>query len=265
MDKFISACSILDDLKTKKEPMIKQRKEYIEKFVEDNLKFYPDASKEVLRFIADFLYHGVLKIELKDSAESIRSTFRAGYCYYFALMLNKAFGRGCLCWTAPFSHIVWMDTDGTPYDIEGVHSGENEYYIPIEYLGESIQSFMHVPGAKVYVRDTDEIINEYKEDLYSGKLEEKGLGYTAMTNETLVKGNKSVLTELQLQIMGYAKEHQFKVSLEDFVNNNPIEREEALEALKGLLAGRLIVLSDDIWTSKIFATIHGYKIMEWET
>ena len=169
---------VSEEAKDKRERMIRQREEYTKKFVEDNLEFYPDASKDVLRFIADFLYHGVPEIELKDSAESIRSTFRAGYCYYFALMLQEAFGRGCLCWPAPFSHIVWMDTDGTPYDIEGVHSGENEYYIPICYIEESIWSFKHVPGQDGTIRSADEIISEYKNDLLSGKLTKMDLGYT---------------------------------------------------------------------------------------
>lgn len=150
----------------KRETMIRQKIEWAEAFVNDNLKFFPDADKNVLSFIADFMYWGVPEVSLKDSAESIRSTFRVGFCYYFALMLRVAFCRGTVCWAAPFSHIVWVDDNNIPYDIEGVNCSECDYYIPIEYLGESISSFKHVPGVNVVVEDADVVIARYKEDLH---------------------------------------------------------------------------------------------------
>lgn len=169
----------IKSIEKQRDLMIKQREEWTNKFISDNLKFYPDANKDVLEFIANFLYHGVPEVPLEISAETIRSTFRAGYCYHFACMLKQMFGRGCVCWTAPFSHMVWMDIDGTPYDIEGIHSGENEYYIPEDYLKYSIWSFQHVPGVTGTVRDADKIIKEYKDDLFSGNLAKNGLLYTA--------------------------------------------------------------------------------------
>ena len=165
----------------KKQIMIRQREEWTKKLIEDNLEFYPQASRDVLEFIANILYHGAPEIELKDSAESIRSTFRAGYCYYFALMLKDAFNRGCICWAAPFSHIVWMDISSIPYDIEGVYSGEAEYFIPISYLKEELWSFKHVPNIEGRIREADVIINEYKNDLINGNLAKAGLLYTAPT------------------------------------------------------------------------------------
>ena len=165
----------------KKQTMIRQREEWTKKLIEDNLEFYPQASRDVLEFIANILYHGVPEIELKDSAESIRSTFRAGYCYYFALMLKDVFNRGCICWAAPFSHIVWMDINSIPYDVEGVYCGEAEYFIPISYLKEELWSFKHVPNIEGHIREADAIINEYKNDLKNGVITKAGLLYTVPT------------------------------------------------------------------------------------
>lgn len=83
-------------------------------------------TNQVLKFIGDFA--GYDKLPEYDW-EVIRKKFRAGYCYYFAHMLRNAFDRGEVCWAAPFSHIVWVDTDGTPYDIEGEYKGEAFYFI----------------------------------------------------------------------------------------------------------------------------------------
>lgn len=47
------------------------------------------------------------------------------------------FGRGEVCWAAPFGHFIWLDNE-TPYDIEGVYYGESLYFIP-----ESYRRFVH--------------------------------------------------------------------------------------------------------------------------
>ena len=146
--------------------MIKKREEWTEEFVSRNLEVYDKADESVLYFIADFLYHGVPDIELEDSAESIRSTFRAGYCYYFAHMLKQAFNRGEVCWAAPIGHIVWVDVDGTPYDIEGINESDCEFYIPERYLEGHVDDFKHVRG-KVFNatrEQLDEVITKYKQD-----------------------------------------------------------------------------------------------------
>lgn len=149
------------------------RKSYIEhrerltnKFIEENLKYCPTANEQVLRFIADFMYHGVPEIGLEASAESIRSTFRDGYCYYFAHMLKEAFNRGTVCWAAPYGHIVWVDTDGNPYDIEGVNFSDCQYYIPCSYIGEHVNDFKHVPGVEFAATKEflEEVIRQYERD-----------------------------------------------------------------------------------------------------
>lgn len=115
----------------------------------------------VLKFIWDFAFH-----EGSDAYETIRHTFRAGYCYYFACMLRIAFQRGEVCWAAPFSHCVWLDDDGTPYDIEGIYFGEAEHFIPITWLGKDIESFKHVPNQthRSTEESRDEIIRRWKEN-----------------------------------------------------------------------------------------------------
>ena len=159
------------------EDNIAKRKKYTDELIASYMKEVPESSREVLLFIANFMYHGTPDVLMEDSAEAIRSTFRAGYCYYFAEMLKTAFNRGCVCWAAPFSHIVWCDTTGVPYDIEGVYLGEADYLIPISYIEDSLWSFKHIPGQTGKVRDTDEIVKEFEYDLKNGILERNGLAY----------------------------------------------------------------------------------------
>lgn len=131
-------------------------------FIYDNEEICAEADKEVLEFIARFLYQ-----EGEENAETIRHLFRAGYCYYFALMLKEAFGRGQLCIAAPIGHIVWVDGDwktGIPYDIEGVNTSDCEMYIPIEELGSGLDSFMHVPSKTGFntQQDIQHIMDKYR-------------------------------------------------------------------------------------------------------
>lgn len=150
--------------------MLDQNKnEKIENFINNQLRFYPNADKIVLQFIADFLYHGVPDIPLEESSESVRSTFRAGYCYYFAIMLQAAFKRGTVCWAAPFGHIVWMDENNIPYDIEGVNSSDCDYYIPVSFLGDAIFDFMRVSNKEFNATkdDIDLIIETYVKSIKS--------------------------------------------------------------------------------------------------
>ena len=94
---------------------------------------------EVLDFISNFLTY---KKDV-DGEEVMRRHFRAGYCYYFAVVLKTAFNRGEICWAAPFGHIIWVDEDGIGYDIEGEYCGESFYYIPESYLGDCLTDFLH--------------------------------------------------------------------------------------------------------------------------
>lgn len=99
------------------------------------------SREEVVDFINSFLNHSTNNDEER---EALRHTFRAGYCYYFATMLQAAFNRGTICWAAPYSHVVWVDDNGCPYDIEGIYSSEANLYIPVSFLGDFQGIFLHV-------------------------------------------------------------------------------------------------------------------------
>lgn len=130
-----------------------------ENFIVNQKKYNPKADEQVLGFIADFLWHQ------PSAAESMSSQFLSGYCYYFAVMLKTAFGRGEICWAAPYGHIAWVDDNNVPYDAGGVCISDCEDYIPISYIREGIKDFKHIPGVDFNASDTFVLnaIEEYKE------------------------------------------------------------------------------------------------------
>lgn len=101
----------------------------------------PNMDTAVIVFIRDFLYSQGI-----DGSEVIHDVFRSGYCWHFAHILKKSFGRGKVCLAAPFGHMVWVDDNDIPYDIEGVYTGECLCFIAEEELGTKVEDFMHVPG-----------------------------------------------------------------------------------------------------------------------
>lgn len=52
------------------------------------LRKHPGASEKVLSFIREFREAG----RTKDSEKALERQFLSGYCYYFAVMLQDAFG-----------------------------------------------------------------------------------------------------------------------------------------------------------------------------
>lgn len=100
---------------------------------------------KVIEFISDVLFHGVLRVTTNDSVETIRSLFEAGYCYYFAKMLEDAFPGGTVCLCYPFGHIVYV-YEGVAYDIDGVIDAEYESFIPLTWMRDGVNDFRHVPG-----------------------------------------------------------------------------------------------------------------------
>ena len=120
-------------------------------FVQSSLKVCPKADKQVLYFIANFIYHGGV-----DADGVIYNQFRAGYCLHFAMILKEMFQDGEVCWCAPYGHMVYMHKD-IPYDIEGVSSSDCDYFIPISFIKDGIKDFMHIPG--VSFNASEEYIN----------------------------------------------------------------------------------------------------------
>lgn len=115
----------------------------------------------VIRFISDVLYHGARGVKVEHSAETIRSLFEAGYCYYFAQMLKDAFPGGEICLCYPYGHIVYA-YKGVMYDISGVSGAEYEELIPIDLLtAEELIAFRHVSN-EVYHLDVKAVYDRWK-------------------------------------------------------------------------------------------------------
>ncbi len=126
-----------------------------------------DPKTDVDRFINDFM-GGALATP--GTQEILRKKFRAGYCWHFAHILKDTFGRGEICWTAPFGHMVFLDSDNTAYDIEGRYEKDDHecfYLIPESYLGSFINEFTHVRGSIVPTstkQDLTRIVKKYCKD-----------------------------------------------------------------------------------------------------
>lgn len=135
-----------------------------DQWVDLMLKCFPFANREVLQFIADFLYYNK---RTEETCEDIRFLFRSGYCYYFANILKIAFNRGEVVWCAPYGHIAWQDEDKQVYDIEGIAVTEAEYFIPISYLENAIKDFKHIRNEvfNASKEDIQKIIDKYLVDL----------------------------------------------------------------------------------------------------
>lgn len=158
VEKFLGDCAWEPDKEVQLSAYDRMRQQY------DKLVGEGKAQKEVLDFIFKFAWHNGHD---EFAYEVIRSQFRAGYCYFFAEMLHTAFGRGTICWCAPYGHICWMDEDGIPYDIEGVCNSGCKYYIPVSYIQEGLVDYLHVPGkefcaSKRYILDA---IHRYEADM----------------------------------------------------------------------------------------------------
>ena len=148
---------------------------------------------KVIQFIADILY------DPRNHDDSLRSFFRAGYCYYFAVMLKTAFGGGTICQTEPYGHLVWVDEKGCAYDIEGAYLPEEQEcrrLTDITFLGDLIYDFLHIRGKEfkschkdfhdwaefMYWSDTEAVVSVYleipEEDIdYSTSVEENAYAW----------------------------------------------------------------------------------------
>lgn len=115
----------------------------------DKISKYTNQQITILGFIDRFsTFFHLWEIE---KSEEFRDLFRAGYCWHFAKMLQTTFNRGTVCITFPIGHFIWLDTDGSAYDIDGFDITEHYYYVPEEYLGRELDAFKHIPN--LYVPD----------------------------------------------------------------------------------------------------------------
>lgn len=122
-------------------------------FVEEELKKFPKADCNVLDFIADMKF-----MCGNENVYVIEKLFSAGYCWYFAHILQQAFGRGKVCYAYYEGHFVWLDGEDEEndfaYDILGVNK-KWEHLIPEELLGDGIWDFKHVRGKQSNMEDND--------------------------------------------------------------------------------------------------------------
>ena len=119
------------------------------------------GTEAVLNFIENFLSHN----NSYEADEILKDQFNAGYCYYFAVILKTAFNRGEICWCAPYGHICWVDDDGTPYDIYGLCTSEADHFIPVSYLGDCLNDFLHINKPHYTTKkELESIIETYLND-----------------------------------------------------------------------------------------------------
>ena len=111
-----------------------------QKWFEMIYKNEPEADANVLKFIAEFVYHNG-----EAGKETIISLFTNGYCWYFSHILQSAFQRGNVCYVYDEHHFVWVDDNGVKYDINGVYHSWRPL-IPEDELKDGVLEYMHVPG-----------------------------------------------------------------------------------------------------------------------
>lgn len=113
----------------------KQRTDWVESWITK----FPGSRSDVLTFISKIVWYSINI----DEADAIYNLFTAGYCYYFAKMLEDAFG-GEVCWHKDYSHIVWRDENKICYDIGGIfYDCDEGDIVPISELGDELETFRH--------------------------------------------------------------------------------------------------------------------------
>lgn len=123
-----------------------EAKSFIEKksgkWVKEILEQYPIADPNILDFIFRTTYQP--NPETLEYEQTIACHYSAGYCYYFAVILQLNFG-GEIRWLKNRSHIVWEDTrTNILYDCWGVFVDyQDEEIVPVELLGDCIELYKH--------------------------------------------------------------------------------------------------------------------------
>ena len=115
----------------------------------------PQADEEVLRFIANFVFHENSKNG--KGMEAIKNLFSEDYCWHFAHMLKTVFGRGQIYCTENGHHFAWRDTKTTGimlYDINGIYH-THKILVPEEELEEGLQEIKKGPESSEEEPDTN--------------------------------------------------------------------------------------------------------------
>lgn len=73
-----------------------------------------------------------------------------------------------------------------------------------------------------------------------------------------------MLTELQKDILEFAKKEYFKVTLKDYLASHGVPEIEAVSALKDLKARRIVSMPPNLLSGTIGVTNYGWKVMSWK-
>lgn len=76
-------------------------------------------------------------------------------------------------------------------------------------------------------------------------------------------GNKEI-TELQKEILEFAKREYFKVNLQDFIESTRANKEDSVLALKDLKKRRIVSMSSDLMNGYIGVTNYGWSLLGWK-
>lgn len=71
------------------------------------------------------------------------------------------------------------------------------------------------------------------------------------------------LTVLQRDILQFAKRSDFHGKLRDYIRENNVQEEDAINAVKELKKHRIVSMPPDILNSWIGVTNYGWKVMGW--
>lgn len=120
--------------------------------------------KTIEQFIDDFRMREANYGDYEEAEETVRHLFRAGYCYYFAKMLEIAYPGGEVCVCYPYSHMVYH-YNGKYYDIEGEYDKDwedCEYLIPERFLGDTLKDFLHNGSTNGSTKEQlDDVLHRY--------------------------------------------------------------------------------------------------------
>ena len=75
--------------------------------------------------------------------------------------------------------------------------------------------------------------------------------------------NKEI-TELQKEILEFAKREYFKVNLQDFIESTRANKEDSVLALKDLKKRRIVSMSSDLMNGYIGVTNYGWSLLGWK-
>lgn len=187
--------------------------QYKQEFISFNVDTCGGDAK-IINFIADIRFHGGIDVKAKDSIETIRCLFEAGFCFDFANILDRVFPGGEICYCYNFGHVVYVYEE-IAYDISGVTDAEYEMFIPIKNLGELAKDFEHRPELAFNATEQDIIdIGDKcrKEHLYVFALTNCKQDIEIVQKCKAIANNDSSFNEYEKEILSKS------ITQEDFEN-----------------------------------------------